>query len=327
MSYVQQVSQNGTWLVTAFGAAATFLVGKLGFDQIGNGDYSHYRWLGLLASVVVLAGGFLVLLLGVVMTTVAPRTRLGWLHSDDGAGLRHELEREMWWFPGAAMLPGCIDGDGELTTGNALTAFEVRYARLMAQQFVDAAELSEDDQFRIALMQGARDSLLDTVVAERLEDARPKALGLIFAGALIAVLGATGFAFVTNQATRVGAKLDKAATVTAGELLPKSESPVQLVADKLVDADKAKLGDTCDLSRTTIDGVLVEIATPPDTTLPRDDVMHVVTVPSGTCTAADLWLPPDAVIPRASAGGAGGGRSSTTPTTAAAASSTPTTGG
>ena len=99
---------------------------------------------------------------------------------------------------------------------------------------------------------------------------------------------------MTNQATRVGAELDKNGTVTAGELLPKTESEVRVDPDGLTTAAKSALGAKCD--PVAVNGVLVEIANPPKGN-PSTDVMHVITLASGDCGVADVWLPPASVIP------------------------------
>ena len=175
VAYVQQVLANGTWLVGTLAATAGFVVTKLGFDQIGSGDYSDGRWFWLLVSVAALTGGVLFLLSGVVRTTLTSRTRLGWVLGKDAKDIRERIEDEMWLLPGATEDIHDIKADGHLAHGRALEKFSANYARLMVKQYEKAADLSDDDRYRITLVQQAHAAVMDTVVAERLEVGSTKA--------------------------------------------------------------------------------------------------------------------------------------------------------
>jgi hypothetical protein len=317
LTYVERVLANGQWVVTTLAAAAGFVVTKLGFDQIGKGDYAHWRELWLFVSVAAFTCGVVVLIVGVGRTTTTTRTRMGWLHSKEGATICRKIEADLWLLPGAAQDASDISDDGQLAGGNALQKFETQYAVLMAKQYKQATDFSEKERYQLLLLQQAHEAIMDTVVAERLEDSRSGAIWPILIGSLVAVLGATGFGYVTNQATRVADKLDK--MVSAGQLVPKIESKLRIVVPNTPEADvKAQLtalGAKCDPTRTPVDVILIEVATPPSTKPSAESVMHVITLANEKCQVAQLWLPPRWLIPTPSDSQSTSSKSTTPPAT------------
>jgi hypothetical protein len=226
---------------------------------------------------------------------------LGWLRSDDAdaSDIRERLEQSAW------LLPGAVDPVAPGTSSEgSLEQFDAEHTRLMAQQFVDGSDFSPRDAYRLRLVQMARDAINDTVAAERLEKSYRQAVPWIVAGAVLAAIGATVFAFVVNQAARQAELTDKAteklASVDAGELLPKAETKVRLVVPSTVGFKDQKqldlLGVDCDTTK--VDGVLFDVGKPPAETAAPDHVMRIVTLRQPNCEPATLFVPPAWVIPR-----------------------------
>lgn len=299
--FVELVLESSDKLLKALWVVAGGAAAKYGFDRLGKGDYDTGRWMLAVGSVVGFALGTVVVI-GVGMSLVqGSRASHAWLLSCWGRSVRRRLEDTPYLLGGATNVE-------DLNT---------KLAGLMGLQYADPVDflnspLREQDREQLGILLEARDRLLDTAAAEKLQSLRY--IAFIVGGALVAATSAGVFGFTTNQAVeakerRVAERerqevLDDraAARVVTGELLPNTPSSVQLVipggesAKELSERLSLSPDDPCD--PTTVKGTLLEVASPPSGNPAA--VMHVFTSPSANCRSIDLWLPPAWLVPSTS---------------------------
>lgn len=334
-AFVDRVLGAGDTFLRLVATVGGFAVANLGFDRLGKGDYSDQRWLWAAGAVTGFAVGVVLAVGAALGATRSSRVSHSWLLGGLAArrGLAKKVAEKVQATP--YMMGGAVDLEGlRLALDEAM--------ELQRESPSAFADPSSEERYRLEMLVGARDRVLDLAVAEKSQlSTYSYVMG---AGVVLATLSGALFAFVTNQAAQVqdeasreeklgeaeaareelvaeAEELRDTTQVVTGELLPQAPSAVRIVlgadpppATQL--SDLAIGTASCDVQ--TLGATLIEVTTPPPdlvadagSGVTAASVMRVVTPSTSACRAGDLWLAPSVVV-RAPA---------TTPTTSGGSSS------
>jgi hypothetical protein len=186
---------------------------------------------------------------------------------------------------------------------STLQAFRTRLIELVQKP----RPLGDPDRAELRRLLAARNAIIGTGSSERARIVSFWSGVVIVIGALTATLGSATFALATNHDLILRedklAKEERARkSITAGELMPKTPSPVLVVVPEKAASRKAVqklLGSKCQLAG--VKAILIDIREAPaaETTFGTEPaIFHVITERTPKCAVTHFWVPTSWVVPR-----------------------------